>query len=111
MIITRGAIDDLVMADGRTAVVALDELMAERPPDPKLHRPNRFQRTLVRLASAFLREVRTFFLQTREVSGRHIAGDVFAREARRIELMNLRIMMQTSAHEIVEILIDQAVGA
>ena len=66
MIITRGAIVELVTDDGRRAVAEVDEFMAGIvPPRAALHGADRLQRAFVSLATTLLREIGTLLLQLR----------------------------------------------
>ena len=63
------------------------------------------------LSPARLRLVGALFLQAREIGRRDVAGDVLAGEAGRVERLDLRIVVQAGAHQVVEVLVDQPVGA
>ena len=58
-----------------------------------------------------LRLVGALFLQTREIARRDVAGNVAAGEARVDEFLDVRVVVQARAHQVVEILINEAVGA
>src|SRR5690606_1085703 len=57
------------------------------------------------------RLIRPFLLKPIQVLRRDVPCDVLAGETRRIELADVRIVVQARAHEILEVLIDQTIRA
>src|SRR4051812_31229610 len=58
-----------------------------------------------------LGEVRPLGFQAREVFGRDVTGDVVAGETRRIEFLDARMIVLARGDQVVEILVDEPVGA
>src|SRR5215510_8098582 len=64
---------------------------------------------LAPLAACELGGIGTLVLEALEVLWRHVARDVFAREARGVELLDARILVLAGGDEIVEVLVHQPV--
>src|SRR6185437_6460071 len=62
------------------------------------------------VAAQLLRLVRALELQPLQVFRRHITRDVLAREARRVDLPDTRILVLAGGNQVLEILIDQPIG-
>src|ERR1044072_5950890 len=98
----RGAPEALVMGCEMSVVAGLHtDCRAEARPTAELHRADRLQRAAVQLLATCFRLIRALFLQAGEVARRDIAGDVTAREARIVELLDVRVVMQAGAHQVV----------
>src|SRR5579863_7132544 len=63
------------------------------------------------LAPRQLGRIRAYELQPLEVLGRHIPGDVHTGETRRVELLDARILVLAGGDQVIQILVDQPVGA
>src|SRR4030095_11848619 len=75
------------------------------------HGADCLQRAAMQLLAAYFRLVGALFLQAREVARCDVARDVAAGEARVVELLDVRVVVQARPHQVVEILVDQTVGA
>src|ERR1700739_1434283 len=62
-------------------------------------------------AARVLRRIRALQLQPLEILGRDVAGHVFAREARGVELLDARILVLAGCDQVFEILVHEPVSA
>src|SRR5882762_9426748 len=63
------------------------------------------------LAPRVLRRIGALQLQPLEIFGSDVAGDVFTREARGVELLDARILVLARGDQVLEILVDEPVCA
>src|SRR6266480_2020349 len=63
------------------------------------------------LAARVLGRIGALQLQPLEIFGGDVAGDVFARETRGIELLDARILVLARGDQVLEVLVDEPVGA
>src|SRR5687768_10064224 len=61
--------------------------------------------------AASLRRVRANDLERVEIGAAHVAGHVLAGEARRIEAVDIGLLVIDGVDEIFEILVDEPIGA
>src|ERR1044072_7369919 len=106
MIIRRGPPDDCVGVERPAIACDVDDMKLIANLRPRLDGANRLQGKTIDLATFFLRLVRAFLLQPREIGLCDVAGNVLTRETGGIERMNLRIMVLTGAHQVFDVLID-----
>src|SRR5512138_2716894 len=101
MISRRGAPQELVIGCERMSDT---DCRAKARPTADLYRADCLQRAAMQLLAACFRLVGALFLQAREVARRNVTRDVAAREARVVELLDVRVVMQARPHQVVEIL-------